>query len=74
MGEAAAKLRLIFDAMSEMRGVYLFDEIDALGAKRDNENDVGEARRILNSFLQFLVDRICCLTYLCRHEFRDQFH
>jgi SpoVK/Ycf46/Vps4 family AAA+-type ATPase len=54
MGEAAAKLRLIFDAMTEMRGVYLFDEIDALGGKRDAENDVGEARRILNSFLQFL--------------------
>jgi SpoVK/Ycf46/Vps4 family AAA+-type ATPase len=54
MGEAAAKLRLIFDAMIEMRGVYLFDEIDALGAKRDSDNDVGEARRILNSFLQFL--------------------
>jgi SpoVK/Ycf46/Vps4 family AAA+-type ATPase len=54
MGEAAAKLRLIFDAMSEMRGVYLFDEIDALAAKRDADNDVGEARRILNSFLQFL--------------------
>lgn len=54
MGEAAAKLRLIFDAMTEMRGVYLFDEIDALGAKRDADNDVGEARRILNSFLQFL--------------------
>ena len=54
MGEAAAKLRLIFNAMSEMRGVYLFDEIDALGAKRDSDNDVGEARRILNSFLQFV--------------------
>jgi len=54
MGEAAAKLKLIFDAMTEMRGVYLFDEIDALAAKRDTENDVGEARRILNSFLQFL--------------------
>lgn len=54
MGEAAAKLRLIFDAMTEMRGVYLFDEIDALAAKRAADNDVGEARRILNSFLQFL--------------------
>lgn len=54
MGEAAAKLKLIFDAMTEMRGVYLFDEIDALAAKRETENDVGEARRILNSFLQFL--------------------
>lgn len=54
MGETAAKLRLVFDAMQELRGVYLFDEIDALGAKRTSANDVGEARRVLNSFLQFL--------------------
>src|SRR5947209_7788832 len=54
MGETAAKLRLVFDAMSEMRGVYLFDEIDAIGTKRTRDNDVGEARRILNSFLQFM--------------------
>ena len=54
MGETAQKLRLIFDAVRTTRGVYLFDEIDALAASRGNENDVGEARRILNSFLQFL--------------------
>lgn len=54
MGETAGKLRLIFDAMKETRGVYLFDEFDALGTKRTRDNDVGEARRILNSFLQFL--------------------
>lgn len=54
MGETAQKLRMIFDAIRSTRGVYLFDEIDALAAKRGTENDVGEARRILNSFLQFL--------------------
>ncbi len=54
MGETAAKLRLIFDALSEQRGVYLFDEFDALGAERGSGNDVGEIRRVLNSFLQFL--------------------
>jgi SpoVK/Ycf46/Vps4 family AAA+-type ATPase len=54
MGETAQKLRLIFDAIRTTRGVYLFDEIDALAAARSAENDVGEARRILNSFLQFL--------------------
>lgn len=53
MGETAAKLRLVFDAVAERRGVYLFDEFDALGADRSG-NDVGEARRILNSFLVFL--------------------
>lgn len=54
MGESAAKLKLIFDQISNERAVYLFDEFDAIGAKRDKENDVGEIRRVLNSFLQFL--------------------
>ena len=54
MGETAAKLRLIFDAVEETRGIYLFDEVDALAGDRSSTNDVGEIRRVLNSFLQFL--------------------
>lgn len=54
MGETAAKLHLVFDAMVATRGVYLFDEFDAIGSKRSASNDVGEMRRILNSFLQFM--------------------
>jgi SpoVK/Ycf46/Vps4 family AAA+-type ATPase len=54
MGETAQKLKMVFDTIKTTRGVYLFDEIDALAAARGNENDVGEARRVLNSFLQFL--------------------
>ena len=55
MGETASKLRLVFDAVAQRRAVYLFDEFDALGADRSG-NDVGEARRILNSFLVFLEE------------------
>ena len=54
MGETAAKLRIVFDAVRSTRGVYLFDEFDALGGERGARNDVGEIRRVLNSFLQFL--------------------
>ena len=54
MGETAAKLRQVFDAMTATRGVYLFDEFDAIGGDRGRGNDVGEMRRVLNSFLQFL--------------------
>ena len=54
MGETAAKLRLVFDAMKKTRGVYLFDEFDAIGGQRRATNDVGEVRRILNSFLSML--------------------
>lgn len=54
MGETAAKLHVIFQSMARTRGVYLFDEFDAIGAHRAVSNDVGEARRVLNSFLLFL--------------------
>lgn len=54
MGETAAKLFAIFESMHQTPGVYLFDEFDAIGAMRSGHNDVGEIRRVLNSFLQFL--------------------
>ncbi|WP_419943473.1 AAA family ATPase [Candidatus Palauibacter sp.] len=54
MGETAAKLRQIFDATGETRGVYFFDEFDAIGSERGIANDVGEIRRVLNSFLQMI--------------------
>lgn len=56
MGETASKLRLIFDQIATVRGVYLFDEFDAIGSKRTADNDIGEMRRVLNSFLQFLEE------------------
>lgn len=54
MGESSLKLSKIFDLISQNQGVYLFDEFDAIGAQRGMENEVGEMRRILNSFLQFM--------------------
>lgn len=54
MGETAAKLRLIFDAIQQTRGVYLFDEFDSIGSQRGLGGDVGEIRRVLNSFLQMI--------------------
>ena len=40
--------------MTEARGIYFFDEFDAIGADRGTKNDVGEIRRVLNSFLMFI--------------------
>lgn len=54
MGETAAKLRQIFEATEQTRGVYFFDEFDAIGSQRGLANDVGEIRRVLNSFLQMI--------------------
>ncbi|CEJ87992.1 putative ATPase [Hyphomicrobium sp. GJ21] len=54
MGETAAKLRLVFDAIAQTRAVYLFDEFDSIGSERGLSNDVGEIRRVVNSFLQMV--------------------
>lgn len=54
MGETSAKLRQVFDFIHDNQGIYLFDEFDAIGAERAKDNDVGEMRRVLNSFLQFI--------------------
>jgi SpoVK/Ycf46/Vps4 family AAA+-type ATPase len=54
MGETSAKLRQVFDLIEQNQGVYLFDEFDAIGGERSRDNDVGEMRRVLNSFLQFI--------------------
>ncbi len=54
MGETSSKLRQIFENIESITGVYFFDEFDAIGADRNFDNEVGEMRRILNSFLQFI--------------------
>jgi len=54
MGETGQKLGRIFDFISEVPAVYLFDEFDAIGSQRGMDNEVGEQRRILNTFLQLL--------------------
>ena len=54
MGETGAKLRQIFKMIEIQKGVYFFDEFDSIGTDRSKDNEVGEMRRVLNSFLQFL--------------------
>lgn len=56
MGETSAKLRIIFEQIYSARGVYLFDEFDAIGANRSLDNEVGEMRRVLNTFLKFMEE------------------
>jgi SpoVK/Ycf46/Vps4 family AAA+-type ATPase len=54
MGETGLKLSKVFDYMKQAQGVYLFDEFDAIGQRRGMDNEVGEMRRVLNSFLQMM--------------------
>lgn len=56
MGATGAKLANVFALMGTHPGVYLFDEFDALASDRTAGQDVGEARRIVNTLLQAMDD------------------
>lgn len=54
LGETAGTLADIFAEATRVRGVYLFDEFDALGRTRLDDSDVGEVKRVVTTFLQLL--------------------
>jgi len=54
LGETASNLRKVFDFARTRPMVILFDEFDAIGKHRTDEEDHGELKRVVNSFLQML--------------------
>ena len=54
LGATANHLRAVFTEMPRRPAVYLFDEFDAVGKARGDDQDVGEMRRIVTSFLQLM--------------------
>lgn len=54
LGETASTLGDVFAEAARVRGVYLFDEFDALGRTRLDESEVGEIKRVVTTFLQLL--------------------
>ncbi|TRW48360.1 ATP-binding protein [Aliidiomarina halalkaliphila] len=71
MGETSLKLRQIFDSIESVRGVYFFDEFDALGADRSTGNDVGEARRVLNSLLTMIEQDTSTSLIICATNYSE---
>lgn len=54
LGETAANLRQVFDFISSVPMVVLFDEFDALAKERADAAEHGELKRVVNAFLQML--------------------
>ncbi len=54
LGDTASHLHRIFARANTTPMVLLLDEADALAKNRDDPNDVGELKRVVNSFLQAL--------------------
>jgi len=54
LGETASNLRQVFDYISTVPMVVLFDEFDAMAKERSDEAEHGELKRVVNAFLQML--------------------
>jgi SpoVK/Ycf46/Vps4 family AAA+-type ATPase len=52
LGDTASHIQRVFDYAGKTTMVLLLDEVDAVGKNRDDRNDVGELKRVVNSFLQ----------------------
>jgi len=54
LGETASNLRAVFDAVAETPYLLFLDECDAIAKSRDDNQEVGEIKRVVNTFLQVL--------------------
>ncbi len=54
LGETATNLRSIFDSAAHSPCILFFDEFDSIAKSRSMDQDVGEIKRVVNSFLQLL--------------------
>jgi SpoVK/Ycf46/Vps4 family AAA+-type ATPase len=52
LGETASHIQRVFDMAQNTAMVLLLDEADAIAKDRDDRNDVGELKRVVNSLLQ----------------------
>jgi SpoVK/Ycf46/Vps4 family AAA+-type ATPase len=53
IGETSQNVKQVFDRAARDKGVLFLDEFDQLGkARGDDDNDVGEMRRLVNSIIQ----------------------
>jgi len=52
LGDTASHIQRVFDLAGSRPMVLLLDEVDAVAKNRDDRNDVGELKRVVNSLLQ----------------------
>jgi SpoVK/Ycf46/Vps4 family AAA+-type ATPase len=52
LGETASHIQRVFDMAQNSAMVLLLDEADAIAKDRDDRNDVGELKRVVNGLLQ----------------------
>lgn len=52
LGQTSANLRTIFEEIKNKNVIIFLDEFDSIAKKRDDNNELGELKRVVNSLLQ----------------------
>lgn len=52
LGDTAKNIRNVFDYVSNSNGVLFLDEFDAIAKIRDDKNELGELKRVVNTLIQ----------------------
>lgn len=52
LGSTAKNIRKVFDFASRQECVLFLDEFDVVAKRRDDENELGELKRVVNSLIQ----------------------
>ncbi len=70
LGSTAKNIRAVFEFSSRMPCVLLLDEFDAIAKLRDDQQELGELKRVVNSFIQNLdsLGRDIILIAATNHE------
>ena len=69
LGSTAKNIRKIFDYVKDFPCILLLDEFDAIAKARDDQKEIGELKRVINSLLQNIdsMPRHCVLIAATNH-------
>ncbi len=70
LGTTAKNIRQVFEFVQKIPCVLLLDEFDAIAKARDDSNELGELKRVVNSLLQNIdnTDKDCLIIAATNHE------
>ncbi len=54
LGDTAKNIRTLFNSVKDSGGFLFLDEVDAIAKFREDSRDVGELKRVVNTFIQAL--------------------
>lgn len=69
LGSTAKNIRKIFDYVRDFPSILFLDEFDAIAKARDDQKEIGELKRVINSLLQNMdsMPKYCVLIAATNH-------